>query len=170
MADYASKNPMGQRKAPVSTPTLPVHEQDRTPEFQPELTRKSRGMIRFEGVRVMPADRFGLYNSAHGFGMPDNVLVMSSSVGDSDEFIGLRDFCGSRCQSIAGAIWKRARARLALNGQSTRLRFRPGEQPKPLRMRSGQARSVPPRTKSPTRSHRTASQLPHTSVRSRLQA
>ena len=94
-------------------PDLPAH---RDIEIRPRVTTEGRGSVDFTGVTIARADRFGLFKAFAVTRQPDSLLVlpkryplprlslpgariyqhggmtMASSVGDSEEFLGLRDY------------------------------------------------------------------------------
>ena len=96
-----------------SLPKIPAH---RHTELRPQVNPQRRGSINFTGVTIARADRFGLFKGFATTRQPDSLLVLprrytlprlslpgariyqpggmtlASSVGDSEEFLGLRDY------------------------------------------------------------------------------
>lgn len=99
-----------------ATTACPTVLPDRTETVRMTLTPRHRGVLRLNGVRVMKPDPLGIMNAAISVPLPRNLTVLpkrypvaapampgerkyhsggvalTSSVGDSEEFVSLRDY------------------------------------------------------------------------------
>ena len=103
-------------RAVVPTRMVPPVSPRRETELRMDLVARRRGFVRFTGVTIARRDPLGLTNALLSFPLPDSVLVLprrypvpriplpgtrrfqpggvtlASSVGESDEFVSLRDY------------------------------------------------------------------------------
>lgn len=104
------------RPAVIEAQLLPELAANRSVEIRPRVKPQRRGSIDFTGITIARADRFGLFRGFKTYAKVDSLLVLprryalpeltlpgarvyqhggmtlASSVGDSEEFLGLRDY------------------------------------------------------------------------------
>lgn len=104
------------QKATVKGVNLPTIQPRGKTEVKVEITPSHRGVVRLSGVTIARPDPFGLFNACQTVALPQSLLVLpqryqlpplklpgsrrsqsggvslASSVGDSEEFVSLRDY------------------------------------------------------------------------------
>jgi uncharacterized protein (DUF58 family) len=118
------------RQAATEAVKLPDLQPNNSTEVLGECTPSRRGVIRFTGLTLAKPDPFGLFNACRSISLPHSILILpkryalpavglpgtrryqsggvalASSVGDSEEFISLREYrVGDPLRNIHWKSW-----------------------------------------------------------------
>lgn len=119
-----------QRKAKTKVIDLPNFQARSTVKIKGEIIPTHRGIVRFAGINILRPDPFNLFNAIKSFNLPQSILVLprryqlpdinlagsrmsqsgsvslASSIGDSEEFVALRDYLpGDPLRKIHWKSW-----------------------------------------------------------------